>query len=125
MEKLKLISAFWKKLKRAKRFAVFLKFVFVRVDLNRKMSAFVFDYKLNWKAFEKYLKQKEGVVGDAQKRESIIKYIRRVLNDNKFKFITKQNVNEVIGNLKEITQNDFEKKSVEYFERFLNFILIK
>ncbi|GBD03943.1 hypothetical protein HRbin19_01244 [bacterium HR19] len=94
------------------------------VNIESKSKAFLFDWKLSWKYFEKYMKQKEGVRGNAKVREQILAFVRRVLNDNKLRFITRADIPKVESVLKESAgENPFFQKASKLFVNFLNHYL--
>jgi len=97
------------------------------VSLDKKYKAFIFDWKLSWKFFEKYLKQKEGIREKpliSQKRNEMMAFVKRTLNDNKIRFITSkdiQKVREVL--MSSAGDNKFYQKASEAFINFLkNFL---
>ncbi len=99
----------------------------IYVDLKEKFKAFPADWKLSWKYFEKYLKQVENVIGSAgisQRRQQILAFVKRSLNDAKIKVITKERIQKVEEILKEKAgENPFYVRATEYFIRFLkNFL---
>ena len=92
-----------------------------------KMKIFPFDWKLAWKYFEKYLKQKAGMreTKDAsERRYHTMAFVKRTLNKHKIKTITKDDVGEIERILKqEAGENPFYQKAGELFIQFLRFIL--
>jgi hypothetical protein len=97
------------------------------VSLDKKYKAFAFDWKLSWKFFEKYLKQKEGVREQpliSQRRYQIIAFVKRTLNDNKIRFITSKDLQKVKETLlNSAGDNKFYQKASEMFINFLeNFL---
>ncbi len=93
------------------------------VSLDTKFRAFIFDWKLSWKYFEKYLKQVEKVreeKGISCKREDIIAFVRWSLNNHKLRFITKSAIPQVQKILYDSAGNNpFFSKAADYFVRFL------
>lgn len=91
-----------------------------------KFKMLPFDWKLSWKYFEKYIKKEiKGYSGVSEKRRSIIAFIRRTLNENKIKTITKDKIGDIENALKEKSGNNkFFQQSTQLFIRFLKDILL-
>lgn len=97
-------------------------------DFSDKFRVFAFDWKMSWKYFEKYLKQKLNIRGQpdiSQRRRQILAFVRRALNDNRVRVITKGKIDEVSFILrKEAGDNRFFQQASQYFIMFLQDILI-
>jgi hypothetical protein len=96
------------------------------VRLEDKLKIFPFDWKLAWKYFEKYLKQRgiKQMKDASERREHIIAFVRSSLNKNKIKLIRKEQIPQVEQVLKsEAGENPFYQKSTDLFVEFLKTIL--
>lgn len=97
------------------------------VDVNDRFRIFAFDWKLSWKYFEKYLKQIENIKGEpgiSQRRQQMLAFVKRTINNSKIRVITKDRIPELEKILMESAgENPFYVKAGEYFIRFLkNFL---
>lgn len=92
------------------------------MEQKEKLKAFLFDWKPVWKHFEKYIKNHlKGFPGVAQRRQQILAYVKRTLNNNKIKVITKEKIAEVENIFqKEAQDNKFYQQAGKYFVNFLN-----
>lgn len=90
-----------------------------------KFRMLPFDWKLTWKYFEKYIKKEiREYPGASQKRESILAFIKRTLNESKIRTMTKDKIKDIENVLKDkCGNNKFFEQSAQLFIRFLNDML--
>lgn len=92
-----------------------------------KFRAFLFEWGKGWKYFEKYLKHELKIreyPGISQRRQQILAFIKRVLNDNRIGVITKENISELKKVLeREAKNNKFFQQASQYFTMFLEKVL--
>lgn len=93
---------------------------------SEKFKMLPFDWKLSWKYFEKYIKKEiKGYPGASDKRRSVLTFIRKTLNENKIKTITKDKIRDIENALREKSGNNkFFQQSTQLFIEFLNDIII-
>lgn len=95
------------------------------MEQKEKFKVFPFDWKPAWKHFEKYIKKHlNGFPGVSQRRQQVLAYVKRTLNNNKIKAITKEKIAEVENIFqKESRDNKFYQQAGKYFVNFLNDML--